>query len=115
MVNNKCTVSGTFQEILHSPIGTTVIVVCVSDEQYCSWECVLRHCDGVTDFGENRSVVINVSNSDVDLGGAVNWRGVGVGLENQQDVRLRLVVQRFDVADQAGLRMHREQTLRVSR
>lgn len=75
----------------------------------------MRYCDGVTEFRENRSIVINVNNSDVDLGGAVNWRGVSVGLKNQQGIRLRLVVQRFDVADQAGHWMNEEITLRVSR
>lgn len=115
MVDNKQGNKCTSQVILHSPIGTTVTVVRVSNEQHCSWKCVLRHCDGVTDFGENRSVVINVCNSDVDLGGAVNRTGVGEGLENQQDVRLRLVVQRFDVADQARLGMNGEQSLKVSR
>lgn len=106
---------GIFQVVLHSPIDTTVTVVRMSDEQDCSWKSVLRHCDGIAGFEEKRGIIINVCNCYVDLGGAVNWRGVSVGLENQQDVWLRLMVQRFDVADQTEFRMNRKQTPRVSR
>lgn len=79
--------------------------MCMSDEQHRSWESVLGNCDSVAEFWEDGGIVINISNSDVDLCGAVNRRGVGEGLQNQQSIWLRFMVQRFDVADQARLWM----------
>lgn len=86
----------------------------VSDVQDGPREGVLRDRDGVPASGENRSVVVDVRDGDDDLGGAVDRRRVGVGLENQQDVRLQLVVQRLDAADEARLGMDGEKALGVS-
>lgn len=98
-INVKHTISVTFQVILHPPIGAAIIVMCMGDEQHCSKSSVLGHSNGIAPFGEYRGIVIDVIYGDADLGGAVNRRRVSVGLKDEQNMGLSLVVQRFDVAD----------------
>lgn len=114
-INLKGTISATFQVILHPPIGAAVIVMCMGDEQHRSRLGVLGHSDGVAPFGEDGGIVVDVFYSDVDLSGAVNRRRVSVGLQDQQNERLRLVVQGLDAADKTRLGMYGKQSVRVSR
>lgn len=76
----------------------------------------MGHGDGVCHFGEDRRVVVDVSDGDVDLGAAVDGRGgARMALEHQEGIGLGLVVQRVAGTDQARTGVDREQTVGVAR